>query len=98
MFPAKSYFENGIVVGAGSDSASASLNPWLGISAATWRRDRKTGQIISLKQRIGVLQALDMYRRNAASLECEEGKEGSLESGDLADFIVVDQDVLSISP
>jgi predicted amidohydrolase YtcJ len=98
MFPEKSYFANGIVAGAGSDSPIAPLNPWFGISAAVLRRANQTGQVISLEERVSVLQALDMYTRNAAYLGFEEDKKGSLEPGKLADFILVDRDVLSVSP
>lgn len=98
MFPEKSYFDNGIVVAAGSDAPIGSINPWLGISAAVLRRNMQTGQVISPEERVTVVQALAMYTRNAAFLGFEENKKGSLEPGNLADFIVIDRDVLNIPP
>ena len=44
------------------------------------------------------MQALAMYTRNGAYLAFEENDKGSLETGKLADFIVVDRDVLNTSP
>jgi len=61
------------------------------------RRNNQTGQVISPEERVGVLQALEMYTRNGAYLGFE-AQERLLEPGRLADFIVVDRDVLSVSP
>jgi predicted amidohydrolase YtcJ len=74
------------------------LNPWLAISAAILRRDSHTGQIIVPEERITILQALEMYTRNGAYIGFEEAQKGSLEPGKLADFIIIDRDVLSVSP
>jgi predicted amidohydrolase YtcJ len=97
IFPEKAYLENGIVAGAGSDVPITPLNPWLGISAAVLRRDSQTGQIIVPEERITILQALEMYTRNGAYVGFEEEQKGSLEPGKLADFVVIDRDVLSVS-
>jgi predicted amidohydrolase YtcJ len=96
--PGKSYFENGIVAGGGSDVPVTPLNPWFGISAAVLRRDNQTGQVVAPEERITIMQALEMYTRNGAYLGFEENQKGSLEPGKLADFIVIDRDVLSVSP
>ncbi len=97
-FPGKSYFDNGIIVGAGSDVPVTALNPWLGISAAVSRRDAQTGELTVPEERVTILQALDMYTRNGAYLGFEEQDKGSLEACKLADFIVVDRDVLAVPP
>ncbi len=95
-YPAKSYIENGIIEAAGSDVPVTPLSPWWGIWAAVVRRDLQTGQILAPEERISVEQALTLYTRNGAYVGFEEDRKGALEPGKLADFIVVDRDVLAI--
>ena len=95
-YPAKSYIENGIIEAAGSDVPVTPLSPWWGIWAAVVRRDLQSGQILAPEERISVEQALTLYTRNGAYAGFEEDRKGALEPGKLADFIVVDRDVLAI--
>jgi len=95
-YPAKSYIENGIVEGAGSDVFVTPISPWWGIWSAVVRRELQSGQILAPEERITVEQALTLYTRNGAYVGFEEHEKGSLESGKFADFIVVDRDVLSV--
>jgi predicted amidohydrolase YtcJ len=95
-YPAKSYIENGIIEAAGSDVPVTPLSPWWGIWAAVVRKDLQTGQILAPEERISVEQALTLYTRNGAYAGFEEERKGALEPGKLADFIVVDRDVLAV--
>ena len=95
-YPAKSYIENGIIEAAGSDVPVTPLSPWWGIWAAVVRRDLQSGQILAPEERISVEQALTLYTRNGAYAGFEEDRKGALEPGKLADFIVVDRDVLTV--
>ncbi len=95
-YPAKSYIENGIIEAAGSDVPVTPLSPWWGIWAAVVRRDLQSGQILAPEERISVEQALTLYTRNGAYVGFEEDRKGALEPGKLADFIVVDRDVLTV--
>jgi hypothetical protein len=95
-YPAKSYIENGIIEGAGSDVFVTPISPWWGIWSAVVRRELQSGQILAPEERITVEQALTLYTRNGAYVGFEEHEKGSLESGKFADFIVVDRDVLSV--
>jgi len=95
-YPAKSYLENGIVEAAGSHVPGTPLNPWWGIWAAVVRKDLQTSQVLAPEERISVEQALALYTRNGAYAGFEEDRKGSLEPGKLADFIVVDRNVLTI--
>lgn len=95
-YPAKSYIENGIIEGAGSDVFVTPINPWWGIWSAVVRREMQSGQILAPEERITVEQALTLYTRNGAYVGFEEHEKGSLESGKFADFIVIDRDVLRI--
>ena len=95
-YPARSYIENGIVEAAGSDVPVTPLSPWWGIWAAVVRRDLQSGQILAPEERISVEQALTLYTRNGAYAGFEEDRKGALEPGKLADFIIVDRNVLTV--
>jgi predicted amidohydrolase YtcJ len=94
-YPAKSYIENGVVEAAGSDVDVTPLRPWWGIWAAVVRREAQTDKVLAPEERLTVREALRLYTRNAAYDGFEEKQKGSLEAGKLADFIVVDRDVLT---
>lgn len=95
-YPAKSYIENGVTEAAGSDVPVTPISPWWGIWSAVVRKDLQTGQVLAPEERITVQEALTLYTRNGAYAGFEEDKKGSLAPGKLADFIVVDRDVLSV--
>jgi predicted amidohydrolase YtcJ len=95
-YPAKSYIDNGIIEAGGSDVPVTPLTPWWGIWAAVVRRELTTGELLAPEERLSVRQALTLYTRNGAYAGFEEESKGSLEPGKLADFIVVDRDVLTV--
>ena len=95
-YPAKSYIENGIIEGAGSDVFVTPISPWWGIWSAVVRQELESGQVLAPEERITVEQALTLYTRNGAYVGFEEQDKGTLEPGKFADFIVVDRDVLHI--
>jgi predicted amidohydrolase YtcJ len=96
MYPAKSFIDNGIIEGAGSDVSVTPISPWWGIWAAVVRKEILTGEVIAPEERITIQQALTLYTRNGAYVGFEENQKGSLEPGKFADFIVIDRDVLSV--
>lgn len=95
-YPAKSYIDNGIIEAAGSDVPVTPFSPWWGIWAAVARKELQSGQVLAPEERISIEQALTLYTRNGAYAGFEEKSKGALEPGKLADFIVVDRDVLSV--
>jgi len=95
-YPAKSYIDNGIVEAAGSDVAVTPISPWWGIWSAVVRRELQSGEVLAPEERLTVEQALTLYTRNGAYAGFEEDRKGSLAPGKLADFLVVDRDVLAV--
>ena len=95
-YPAKSYIANGVIEGAGSDVPVTPLTPWWGIWSAVERKELGTGEVLAPEERLTIPEALRLYTYNGAYVGFEEKEKGSLEAGKLADFVVVDRDVLSV--
>ena len=95
-YPGKSYFDSGVVAAAATDVPVTPISPWWGLWAAVERKNLNTGQVLAPEERLPVLQALELFTRNPAYVGFEEKEKGSLESGKLADFIIIDRDVLAV--
>lgn len=96
----KSLFETGATIAFGSDWFVAPPTPLEGIYSAVTRRtldDKNPGGWVP-EQKITVEQALMAYTKNGAYTSFEEDIKGTLESGKLADFVVIDADLTSIDP
>jgi len=101
--PYKTLFEHGVVIGGGSDHmqkigrrrALNSYDPFLGMWTAVRRLPRWTDEPLHPEQCISREQAIRLYTINCAYLTFEEKEKGSLEKGKLADFIVLDRDILA---
>jgi len=101
--PYRTLFEKGVKVGGGSDHMQkvGSLrsvnpyNPFLGIWTTLTRVPRWQASELHPEQIITREQALALYTIQNAWLTFEEKEKGSLEPGKLADFIVIDRDILA---
>ncbi len=101
--PYKTIFEHGVIAGGGSDHMQriGSLrsvnpyNPFLGLWTTLTRLPRGADMPLHQEQEITREQAIRFYTINNAWLTFEEKEKGSLESGKLADFIVIDRDILT---
>lgn len=79
-----------------ADSAINPYNPFIGMYALTARRSEQ-GTPAPLGQALTRMEALKSYTLNNAVKSGEEGIKGSIEKGRLADFVVLEKDVLSCS-
>jgi len=79
------------MIGMDPDRAMNSYNPFLLMQIAITRLN-DAGNMHGRHQRISRQQALRCYTSTAAYLGFEEDRKGSLESGKLADLIVIDRD------
>jgi predicted amidohydrolase YtcJ len=101
--PLRSLFEAGVIVGGGSDHmqkigslrAINMYNPFLGMATAITRKARWYEGSLHLEEALTREQALRFYTINNAHLMFSENKLGSLEPGKLADFVILDRDLLT---
>jgi len=90
----------GVPIAAGSDFPVESHQPLLGFYAAITRQDGKGEPAGGWhpEQRLTREEALRAFTLDAAYAAFEENQKGSLAPGKLADFVVVDRDVMTCAP
>lgn len=101
--PLKTLFEAGVTAGGGSDhmqkiGSLRSINPydpWLGIWVTLTRRARWHDKPLHPEECLSREQAVRFYTINNAKIMFLDNRTGSLEAGKLADFIVIDRDLLT---
>jgi predicted amidohydrolase YtcJ len=101
--PLRSIFASGGIAGGGSDHMQkiGSLrsinpyNPFLGMWIAITRTAKDAGAPLHPEEALSREQAIRFYTTNNAYLLFQETETGSLEEGKLADFIVIDRDLLA---
>ncbi|MBO6740933.1 MAG: amidohydrolase [Phycisphaerales bacterium] len=96
----RSLIETGVPIAGGSDFPVESHNPFLGFYAAVTRQNHE-GQPEGgwqPDQRMTRDEALKSFTIWAAYAAFEEDQKGTLELGKLADFIVIDRDVMTCEP
>jgi len=98
--PYNSLLSSGAVVAFGTDWPVAPLNPLYGIYAAVTRRtvDGKNPNGWIPAEKLSVEEAIKCYTLNAAFASFEENIKGSIETGKLADFVVLSDDILTLDP
>lgn len=101
--PYRTLFEQGVTVGGGSDHmqkigslrSTNPYNPFLAMWTTLVRQPRGSEAPLHAEQTLTREQAIRLYTINNAFLTFEETRKGSLEPGKLADFIVLDRDILT---
>ncbi|HJZ94848.1 MAG TPA: amidohydrolase [Gemmataceae bacterium] len=99
--PYKSWLEY-TTIGGGSDhmlrfdplGSTNPWDPWLGIAVALHRTTERGTELFP-EEALTREQAIRLYTINNAYLTHEEKVKGSLEVGKLADFILIDRDILT---
>jgi predicted amidohydrolase YtcJ len=99
LFPFRMLLDMGFKLPFSSDSTGTQpegTNPFWGIWCAV-KRESFDGSIIDSEQRISVMEAIRCHTIYSAYAGFEEKIKGSIESGKLADLIVVSDDPLTVS-
>ena len=98
LLPLKTLMEAGVHVSGGSD-APVTLPDWKqGIQAAVLRESIPGDLSADYGQRISREQAIRMYTIEGAWQDHMEQVKGSIEPGKVADFCILDEDILSVEP
>jgi predicted amidohydrolase YtcJ len=90
-YPFRTLVENDVLITGSSDCPVEPINPLLGVFALVARESFP-------EERVSVEEALRVYTFNAAYASFEESVKGSVETGKLADFTVLSQNPLTVSP
>jgi len=93
----QSFLAQGTIVASGSDFPVESANPFLGIYASITRKDIQGSPLNGWypEEAMDRVQTLKSFTIDAAYAGFQEGLLGSLESGKWADFIIIDQDIVT---
>ena len=98
VYPAAQLRDQGAILAAGSDAPVdvRDPRPFFNIQQAITRANER-GEVLNPAARISIEDALDAYTINGARLFGHDAQTGSLEPGKLADLVVIDRDLLSLS-
>jgi predicted amidohydrolase YtcJ len=94
----RSMIDEGLMPPGSSDcvgSIPESINPFFNIWCAVTQETLK-GKVLCPQERITVLEGLRMYTVNSAYAGFEDNIKGTIESGKLADLIVLSEDPLKV--
>jgi predicted amidohydrolase YtcJ len=96
QFPLRLLLDAGVHVSLSSDAPVAEPDWLQGVESAVLRRSKATSTDRGPQQRITAREALRLFTMGGAWQDHMERKKGSIEPGKLADFCVLDQNILSI--
>jgi predicted amidohydrolase YtcJ len=96
----RTFLNHGVHLAFGTDWDVAPLNPLLGIYAAVTRAtlDGKNPNGWIPEQKLTVAEAVEAYTQGSAYAEFQEKEKGSITVGKLADFVLLSDDIFSITP
>ena len=98
QIPLKEMVDAGIHISQGTDAPCMYPNWKETFQAAVLRESKVTGEVIGPEQRITPLEAIRMFTIEGAWLDHMDHMKGSIEVDKLADFCVLDEDILRVDP
>jgi predicted amidohydrolase YtcJ len=97
MWPHRSLIDAGVPAPGHSDFAVCRVSPWTAIACMVTRRTA-AGTDLDVREAVTPAEALCAYTLLGAWAQREEGDKGSIEPGKLADFCILDRDILTGDP
>ncbi len=97
MWPHRSLIDAGVMAPGHSDFAVCRVNPFTALGAMVTRRTQN-GADLDAREAITPREALAAYTTLGAWAQREEAEKGSLDLGKLADFAMLDTDILACAP
>jgi predicted amidohydrolase YtcJ len=95
--PWRMLLDSGIHMGGGTDGTNVGpFNPWLILFYMTTGRNN-AGDLANPGQSVSRLEALKIYTRGSAYFSFDDDKLGTIETGKLADLVVLSDDPLTVS-
>jgi predicted amidohydrolase YtcJ len=88
----------GVRLAFGTDYPVEPITPFRGVYAAVTRMNEAGTKSYYPEQKLEIVDALLAYTRGAAWAEFAERDKGGLRAGMLADFVVLDRDLLEVAP
>jgi hypothetical protein len=94
----RSMLDHHITLAFGTDYPVESISPFRGLYAAVTRKNEAGTQTFHPEQRLTIAEAIYAYTQASAYGEFREYSKGRLEPGFLADFVVLDHDLMKATP
>ena len=94
----RSMLEHGVTLAFGTDYPVESIDPMRGLYSAVTRMNVEGTHTFHPEQKLTMAEALYAYTQASAYAEFAEKTKGRLESGFLADFVVMDRDLTTAKP
>src|SRR5438876_12181998 len=100
IYPSRSILKTGAVVAFGSDWSVSSANPLEELEVAVTRMGPagETSEPFIPEERIDLRDALAAFTIGSAFVNFQDDRTGSIETGKLADLIVLDRNLFTIPP
>ncbi len=98
LYPLRELIDSGARMSVGSDWVVTQVNPWAAMETMVTRRapGTNTGPALHIEHAITLEEAVHLYTIGGAYSQQQEAVAGSIESGKLADFIVVDRNIFEV--
>jgi predicted amidohydrolase YtcJ len=94
----RSMLDHHVTLAFGTDYPVESISPFRGLYSAVTRMNQAGTMTFHPEQRLTIAEALYAYTQASAYAEFRETRKGQLAPGYLADFVVLDHDLLKATP
>ena len=98
QWPLRTLIDSGVQLSGSSDAPVSYPNWKMGVETAVLRESKATGKVSGPEQCISREEAIRTYTMGGAWQDHMDSIKGSIEIGKLADFCVLDEDILTVDP